>query len=58
MALFPWILWGASLVVGAINCYIVCAKVEKTGLERLGATGHLFKYEKDDAKNADKGESK
>ena len=46
MSIIPWLLWGAALVVGGVNCFIVCSKIEKTGLERLGATGSLFKYEK------------
>ncbi len=45
--MIPWIMWAATLVIGAINCVVVCKAVEKSGLERLGATGSLFKYKKD-----------
>ena len=58
MSMIPWLMWIASLVVGAVNCYIVCVIIEKTGLERLGATGSLFKYEKDEAAKTSKEENK
>ena len=50
MNLIPWLMWAASLVFGAYNCYIVCSLIEKTGLERLGATGSLFKYDAEESK--------
>ena len=45
MNIMPWILWAATVVVGGINCTLVCYWVEKRGNPRLGATGKLFKYE-------------
>lgn len=44
--MLAWISWGATLIVGAVVCIIVCKKIESTDLERLGATGKLFSYEK------------
>jgi len=43
--MIPWIMWAATLVIGGINCFVVCSTIEKTGEKRLGATGSLFKYE-------------
>ena len=39
---FPFIAWGVVLLIGLIVYLIVGTKIEKSGLERLGATGHLF----------------
>jgi hypothetical protein len=40
-----WIIWASTLVLGVVICTVICSKIEKTQLKRMGATGHLFKYE-------------
>jgi len=42
MSIIPFIFWGASLVTGLIVYVVVAKAIEKTGLKRMGATGHLF----------------
>ena len=50
MNLVPWLMWSATIIIGIVNCVIVCKQVEKIGLERLGATGRLFEYMKGEEK--------
>ena len=45
MSIIPFIFWAASLVTGLIVYVVVASAIEKTGLERMGATGHLFTCE-------------
>jgi hypothetical protein len=40
-----WLVWSSTLVLGVIICVVICSKIEKLGLKRMGATGSLFKYE-------------
>lgn len=42
VSMFPFIAWVVVLVIGLIAYLIVAVKIEKSGLERLGATGNLF----------------
>ena len=42
VSMFPFIAWVAVLIIGLIAYPIVAVKIEKSGLERLGATGNLF----------------
>ena len=45
MSIIPFIFWAATLVVGLIIYVAVASTIEKSGLERLGATGNLFTCE-------------
>lgn len=47
VSMFPFIAWGVVLIIGLIAYLIVAVKIEKSGLERLGATGHLFTCDPD-----------
>ncbi|WP_186567375.1 hypothetical protein [Lawsonibacter celer] len=47
MSLIPFIAWALSVVVGIFIYIYVAAKIEKSGLKRLGATGHLFTCDPD-----------
>ena len=38
VSMFPFIAWVAVLIMGLIAYLIVAVKIEKSGLERLGAT--------------------
>jgi hypothetical protein len=39
---FPFVVWILTIVAGLIIYLGVAAAIEKSGLERLGATGSLF----------------
>lgn len=45
MSIVPFLFWAASLIVGLIVYMLVAKAIEKSGLERLGATGSLFTCE-------------
>ena len=47
MSLIPFIAWALSVVVGIFIYIYVAVKIEKSGLKRLGATGHLFTCDPD-----------
>ncbi len=42
VSMFPFIAWIVIILTGLVVYLIVATKIEKSGLERLGATGHLF----------------
>ena len=42
VSMFPFIAWIVIILIGLVVYLIVATKIEKSGLERLGATGHLF----------------
>ena len=42
MSMLPFVLWALTLVIGLIIYVAVAYTIEKAGLKRLGATGHLF----------------
>lgn len=42
MSIVPFIFWAGTVVAGIIIYVIVGSTIEKSGLERLGATGSLF----------------
>ena len=46
MSIIPFVFWAATLVIGLIIYIAVASTIEKSGLERLGATGSLFTCEK------------
>ena len=45
MSMIPFIFWGGTIVAGLIIYVATAAVIEKSGLKRLGATGHLFTCE-------------
>lgn len=45
MSIIPFVFWGGTLVAGTIIYIAVASVIEKAGLERQGATGHLFTCE-------------
>lgn len=47
MSALPFIFWIFSVVFGMIVYILVAKKIEASGLERLGATGHLFTCDPD-----------
>ena len=47
MSLIPFIAWAATVVAGTIIYVCVAKQIEKSGLKRLGATGHLFTCDPD-----------
>ena len=42
VSMFPFIAWIVIILIGLVVYLIVATKIEKSGLERRGATGHLF----------------
>jgi hypothetical protein len=42
MSAIPFVSWGLAVVAGTIIYIVMAMKIEKSGLKRLGATGHLF----------------
>ena len=42
MSIVPFVFWGASILSGVVIYVSVATVIEKSGLKRLGATGHLF----------------
>lgn len=42
MSMFPIIMWILMVVVAFVVYIPVAARINKSGLERLGATAHLF----------------
>lgn len=42
VSLFPFIAWGVIVAIGFVVYIGVAMTIEKSGLARLGATGHLF----------------
>lgn len=51
MSIIPFIFWGGTIAAGLIIYVVTAAVIEKSGLKRLGATGHLFTCEpKEDRK--------
>lgn len=47
MSIIPFAAWVLSVVAGTIIYICVAMKIEKSGLKRLGATGHLFTWDPD-----------
>lgn len=45
MSIVPFIFWAGTIVAGLIIYVATAAVIEKSGLKRLGATGHLFTCE-------------
>jgi hypothetical protein len=39
---FPFIAWILTIIAGLIIYLVIARTIEKSGLERLGATGSLF----------------
>ncbi len=50
VSLFPFIAWVAVIVIGFVVYIGVATVIEKSGLERLGATGNLFTCDPEAAK--------
>jgi hypothetical protein len=48
--MFPFVAWIVTIVVGAIVYIVIATTIEKSGLERLGATGNLFTCNPETAK--------
>lgn len=46
MSIIPFVFWAATLVIGLVIYVAVGSTIEKSGLDRLGATGKLFTCEK------------
>lgn len=42
VSMFPFIAWAVVVVIGIVVYIGVAMTIEKSGLERLGATGNLF----------------
>lgn len=42
VSFFPFIAWGAVIVIGLVVYLGVATRIEKSGLAKLGATGNLF----------------
>ena len=42
MSAIPFVCWALAVVAGIVIYIVVAIKIEKSGLKRLGATGHLF----------------
>lgn len=42
VSMFPFIAWVIVLLIGLVVYIGVASAIEKSGLERLGATGNLF----------------
>ncbi len=42
MSIIPFIFWAGTVLAGVVIYVIVASVIEKSGLERLGATGSLF----------------
>lgn len=57
MSMLPFVLWALTLVIGLIIYVAVACTIEKTGLKRLGATGHLFTCNPEEDKEEAGGES-
>jgi len=53
VSLFPFIAWGLVIVTGCLVYIGVALAIEKSGLPRLGATGHLFTCNPDAKKGTD-----
>jgi len=53
VSLFPFIAWGLVIVTGCLVYIGVALVIEKSGLPRLGATGHLFTCNPDAQKGSD-----
>lgn len=54
VSMFPFIAW-AVIILAGLGIYIgVATVIEKSGLERLGATGHLFTCDPEAAKKKKK----
>lgn len=53
VSLFPFIAWALVVVIGLFVYLWVAARIEKSGLPRLGATGHLFTCNPDVKKGPD-----
>ena len=47
VSFFPFIAWGAVIVIGLVVDLGVATRIEKSGLPRLGATGNLFTCDPD-----------
>jgi hypothetical protein len=47
VSFFPFIAWGAVIVIGLVVYLGVATRIEKSGLPRLGATGNLFTCDPD-----------
>lgn len=54
MSAIPFIVWALGVVFGIIVYICVASIIEKSGEERLGATGHLFIADPDRKKSSDK----
>ncbi len=39
------LIWGCTIACSIVLTLIVCLKIEKMKVKRLGATGKLWKYE-------------
>lgn len=39
------LIWVGTMVFAILLGTFLCYRIEKSGVERWGATGHLFKYE-------------
>jgi hypothetical protein len=50
LSAFPFIAWVLTIVAGFIIYLAIAATIEKSGLERLGATGSLFTCNPETAK--------
>ncbi len=47
MSIVPFIVWFLTIIAGLIIYLRVAKTIEKSGLERLGATGNLFTCDPD-----------
>ena len=45
MSIIPFVFWAGTVAAGIVIYVIVASVIEKSGLERLGATGSLFSCE-------------
>jgi cell division septal protein FtsQ len=50
MSAFPFVAWALTIVLGLIIYIAIASTIEKSGLDRLGATGNLFTCDPDTAK--------
>lgn len=51
MSIIPFIFWLSTLIIGLIVYLVVAFIIERSGLKRLGATGHLFTCDPKEDKN-------
>lgn len=50
ISMFPFIVWGLTIIAGLFIYIGVATVIEKSGLARLGATGHLFTCDPESSK--------